>query len=67
MIFIDANQYLNLYRTIGSKSLLAAMEEQQDHIFITAQIVDEVNRNKVDVVAKFVADQSRRLRRWWWG
>jgi hypothetical protein len=61
LIFIDANQYLELYRTVWSKYVLAAIQEQRDYIFVTAQVVDEVNRNKLKVVAKFMADQLPKL------
>lgn len=61
MLFIDANQYLDLYRMVGAKNLLAALEEQRDHIFVTAQVVDEVHREKVKVAASFMADQLKKL------
>jgi hypothetical protein len=57
MLFIDAQQYLDLYRMHGGKSLLAPFTAVKDKVFITAQIVDEVNRNKVGVAWKFLSDE----------
>ena len=54
MLFIDANQYLDLYRTVGGEKLLAPLQEQQGHILVTTQVVDEVHRRKVDVTAGFL-------------
>ena len=54
LIFIDANLYLNFYEVPTGKSLLAALIEQQDYIFITEQVVNEVNGNKLRVAAKFL-------------
>jgi hypothetical protein len=61
ILFIDANQYLDLYRMVSGKSLLAALEEQRDYIFVTAQVVDEVQRQKVKVAASFLAEQLRKM------
>jgi hypothetical protein len=61
MLFIDANLYLELYRTVTGKKLLAGLEEQRDHIFVTAQVVDEVQRRKVEVAASFLAEQCKKL------
>jgi hypothetical protein len=47
VLFIDANQYLKLYEMVAAGELLDWLEEQQAHIFISAQIVDEVLRNKL--------------------
>jgi PIN domain-containing protein len=51
VVFVDANQYLDLYRTVSGKKLLPALEEQRDFIFVTEQVVDEVYRNKVSAAA----------------
>jgi PIN domain len=51
LLFIDANQYLDLYRLAQSKDLLPALNEQRDHILVTEQIVDEVQRRKVDAAS----------------
>ncbi len=57
LFFIDANQYLQLYRTTKGKKLLEAIKEQQEHIFITKQVVDEVQRNKLLQAAQLRAQQ----------
>ena len=61
ILFIDANQYLNLFRTDSGKKLLDALEEQQKYIFVTTQIVYEVERNKVREVASFLAKRQLKL------
>jgi hypothetical protein len=61
MLFIDANQYLDLYRMDSGTALLAALEEQREHIFVTEQVVSEVQRNKVRVAAGFLASQQLKL------
>jgi hypothetical protein len=53
-VFIDANEYLDLYRVKKSKKLLDALREQREYIFVTAQIVDEVQRSKLRVTADFL-------------
>ena len=60
MLFIDANQYLDLYRMLSGKDLLPALEEQRDYIFVTAQVVDEVHREKVKVAASFLAQLKKK-------
>ncbi len=62
IIFIDSNQYLDLYRTASGKKLLAALNEQSAHIFVTAQVVEEVRRRKVVVAASFLEDQFKEMR-----
>lgn len=57
MIFIDSNQYLELYRVVAGRQMLDPLREVSDHIFITRQIVDEVQRNKLDVASKFLKCQ----------
>jgi hypothetical protein len=61
MLFIDANQYLNLFRMDSGKRLLAALEEQDKYIFVPEQIVNEVERNKVRVAASFLATKQLKL------
>jgi len=53
VLFIDSNQYLNLYRLAAGKKLLAAVEEQKPHVFVSAQIADEVRQNKLGVAESF--------------
>ena len=47
LLFIDANQYLQLYGLVAGKKLLDFLEEQRAHIFVTTQVVDEVIRNNL--------------------
>jgi PIN domain len=61
LLFIDSNIYLDLYRTNTGKLLLAPIQQQADHIFVTCQIVDEVNRNKVTVTAAFLKEAFKKL------
>jgi hypothetical protein len=61
-IFIDANQYLTLYNVIQGKKLLPALIEQQEHIFVTAQVVDEVQRRKLEIAKKFYEDNFQFLK-----
>jgi hypothetical protein len=57
LIFIDANQYLNLYRIAQGRKLLDALSEQQGYIFVTKQICDEVQRRKMGVAIDFLQTQ----------
>src|SRR4029453_7284700 len=61
LLFIDANRYLEVYGLTKGKKLLAAIKEQQEHIFITKQVVDEVQRNKLSVTERFLALQVQKL------
>jgi hypothetical protein len=61
LFFIDANIYLDLYRIPKEKQLLPAIKAQQEHIFITKQVADEVQRNKLRVTAEFLAVQVQKL------
>jgi hypothetical protein len=61
-LFIDANKYLDLYRTKTGKLILAALGEQADHIFVTQQIVNEVKRNKIKVAADFLTKEFTKLK-----
>jgi hypothetical protein len=56
VLFLDANQYLDLYRMPRGKQILAALNEQKEYIFVTRQVVEEVNRGKVKVAAIFLGD-----------
>lgn len=62
LLFIDANQYLDLYRTHGGRQTVAAVNEQHEHIFVTAQVVSEVKRNKVQVATEFINGQLANLK-----
>lgn len=61
ILFIDANQYLDLYQRVEGKKVLPALQEQQDYIFVTEQVVDEVRRNKVQVAARFLSARLKNL------
>jgi hypothetical protein len=62
LLFIDANRYLELYRTATGRHLLAPLSEQTAHIFVTRQVVDEVNRRKIEVTAGFLNRQFATLK-----
>ena len=53
VVFIDCQLYIDLYRTESGKELLALLQEEIDHIFITEQIVNEVNRHKLQEAIGF--------------
>jgi hypothetical protein len=54
LLFIDTNKYLDLYRIDKGKELLTPLKEQADYIFVTKQVVNEVQRNKIVVAADFL-------------
>ena len=58
LLFIDTNKYLDLYRLPSkeSKKLLVALREQAEYIFITQQVVSEVQRNQIEEAAQFLQD-----------
>ncbi|MEQ1903610.1 MAG: PIN domain-containing protein [Pirellulaceae bacterium] len=62
LLFIDANKYLDIYQTDSGKKLLALLVEQKAHIFVTQQIVFEVQRNKTKVAADFLIQKTGRLK-----
>ncbi len=53
VVFIDTQLYIDLYRTALGKDLLAPLEQQKDYIFITKQIVNEVDRHKLQEAMGF--------------
>jgi len=61
IILIDANKYLDLYRINTAPGLLTMMSGVSPYIFITQQIVDEVQRNKLSVLALFLTEQQKGL------
>jgi hypothetical protein len=61
VLFIDTQQYLDFYRLCGLKKLLGTLEAVTNRVFITAQIADEVTRNKVAVARKFLTDHFKGL------
>jgi len=62
LFFIDANKFLDLFRTDKGKKLLSPLVEQMPYIFVTKQIVNEVQRNKVLVTAEFLRQKFTALR-----
>jgi len=62
VLLIDANKYLDLYRTDKGRKLLAPLSEQASHIFVTQQIVDEVQRNKLRAAADFLRTKSQGMK-----
>ena len=62
-LFIDANQYLKLYMADkGKKKLLRILSENQQYIFVTSQVVDEVQRNKLRVAEDFLSTITQGVR-----
>jgi hypothetical protein len=61
LLFVDSNRYLDLYRTDKGKKLLAPLGEQAGYIFVTRQVVSEVERRKVTVAAEFLNQKFREL------
>src|SRR5437773_92664 len=62
VIFIDANLYLDLYEVTKGKKLLDALREQQNYIFVTIQLVEEVQRRKLQVAKEFLIRQFENLK-----
>ena len=62
LLFIDANRYLELYRTNSGKNLLAPLGEQVNYIFVTQQVFNEVQRNKIQVAANHFNDKLKELK-----
>jgi len=62
LVFIDSNQYLHLYRVTKGKKLLDPLQEQENYIFVTVQVVEEVQRSKLLVAANFLKNQFEQLK-----
>ena len=62
LLFIDTNKYLDLYRIDKGKELLTPLKEQADYIFVTKQVVNEVQRNKMVVAADFLKRKFQKLK-----
>jgi hypothetical protein len=60
-IFIDTNQFLQLYGIVSGKELHEALEEQKRYIFVPKQIVDEVTRNKLNYTERFFSDKFKEI------
>jgi hypothetical protein len=65
VIFIDTQLYVDLYRTVSGKDLLALLEEQRDYIFITEQIVGEVNKHKLSDAKDFFQRECQIAKNAW--
>lgn len=61
LLFVDTNIYLEFYRVIAGRKLLESLDAQKAHLFVTSQIVDEVQRNKLDVAVLFLVEQFKKL------
>src|SRR5438067_10979896 len=61
LLFIDTNQYLYFYKVIKGKKLLEFLREQREHIFVTTQIVEEVQRNKLRTAKIFLDEHFKML------
>jgi len=62
-IFIDANIYLNFFDSNKPelKKLLGSLLQIKDSLFIGSQIVNEVNRNKLDVAQRSLRNHFNNL------
>ena len=63
LLFIDTNVYLRFYDTNKTefKKLLKSLVELEGNIFITKQIVDEINRNKLSVFKQSTDNYKRQI------
>jgi PIN domain len=59
LLFIDANQYLDLYQMVAGRKLLDAIDEQKSHVFITTQLVNEVLRRKLRIARDFFSNKLK--------
>jgi hypothetical protein len=57
MLFIDTQQYLDLYRMPDGKKLLKPLAAVKGKVFVTAQIVDEVARRKLEVARDWLVEK----------
>src|SRR5262245_57375461 len=62
LLFIDTNKYLDLYRTVTGKWILASLREQAEYIFVLRRVVDGVLSNKAQVAADFLNTQFKGLK-----
>ncbi len=61
LIFIDTNIYLQFYDIKAGKfkKLLPSLKELKENIFITHQIINEINRNKLSFFLSSITDYSK--------
>jgi hypothetical protein len=57
-IFVDANQYLTLYGLVSGRKLLDLLKGQRERVFVSTQIINEVNRNKLNLASRFFTEQT---------
>lgn len=59
-VFIDANIYLRFFDSNQKefKNLLEELEKIKTNIFVTNQLVSEINRNKLDVFANSIVNYT---------
>jgi 23S rRNA maturation mini-RNase III len=62
LIFIDLNQYLDLYRVVEGKKLLGSLQEQREYIFVTKQVVAEVQSIKLKTAVDFLTKHFEQLK-----
>ena len=60
-LFIDANQYLELYGLNTAKTLLDLLEQLKEHLFISEKIVDEVLMSKVERFQTFFSNRLKEI------
>src|SRR5437016_3657887 len=58
MLLIDSQQYLNLYELHGMNAVLGPLARLREWVFITNQVVDEVNRRKLRVAHKLLTENG---------
>lgn len=62
-LFIDTNLYLRFYDTKegGFRKLLKTLPEIKNHIFISPQIINEINRNKEELFIRSFNSYEKQL------
>jgi PIN domain len=62
VVFIDSQQYLDLYELRNGKVLLGLLEEVRERIFVTAQVVNEVDRRKLQAALRYFDKECPKVR-----
>lgn len=62
-VFVDANIYLEAFKTSDPafQKHVQVLVDHAERVFVTEQVVDEVNRNKLLVAARFVDEQLKKI------
>jgi hypothetical protein len=60
-VFIDANAYVRFFDTVRMRRLFGLLEKAAPNVFVTRQIVNEVERNKAGVAADFLGQHFGKL------